>query len=170
VIPGTGLSFPPRVAEPGAIPGHLNALAPGKSGSADAETHSCLRRTKPWLPWVTPGGTFKCRPGRQVLIGMLDLGRTPREAIEAPTCGDLCNSPVAFCRPHERPPQQGALQGDMPEKFASKASVPRDTNLNMARPNLGWRRFASPLRDHFACGCLSRTHGARERPKLERNP
>ena len=113
VIPGTGLSVSSRGSQSGAIPGHLNALAPGKRPRLTPNPILGLKDGQPWLAMGTPGGDVQVQAMAQVLIGMLDLGRTPREAVEAPRVATYA-FPGSFA-PHDVHPNKVLFEADMPE-------------------------------------------------------
>ncbi len=63
----------------------------------------------------TSGGDVQVQAMAQVLIGMLDLGRTPREAVEAPRVATYA-FPGSFA-PHDVHPNKVLFEADMPENL-----------------------------------------------------
>lgn len=111
VIPGTGLSVSSRGSQSRAIPGHLNALAPGKRPRLTPNPILGLKDGKPWLAMGTPGGDVQVQAMAQVLLGMLDLGQTPRAAVEAPRVASYAY-PGSFA-PHDVHPNKVLFEADL---------------------------------------------------------
>lgn len=112
VIPGTGLSVSSRGSQSRAIPGHLNALAPGKRPRLTPNPILGLKDGKPWLAMGTPGGDVQVQAMAQVLLGMLDLGQAPRAAVEAPRVASYAY-PGSFA-PHDVHPNKVLYEADLP--------------------------------------------------------
>ncbi|MFG6638146.1 gamma-glutamyltransferase [Sulfitobacter sp. 1A12126] len=114
VIPGTGLSVSSRGSQSRAIPGHLNALAPGKRPRLTPNPILGLKDGKPWLAMGTPGGDVQVQAMAQVLLGMLDLGQAPRVAVEAPRVASYAY-PGSFA-PHDVHPNKVLYEADLPKR------------------------------------------------------
>ncbi|HAC50701.1 MAG TPA: gamma-glutamyltranspeptidase, partial [Sulfitobacter sp.] len=114
VIPGTGLSVSSRGSQSRAIPGHLNALAPGKRPRLTPNPILGLKDGKPWLAMGTPGGDVQVQAMAQVLLGMLDLGQAPRVAVEAPRVASYAY-PGSFA-PHDVHPNKVLYEADLPKQ------------------------------------------------------
>lgn len=111
VIPETGLSVSSRGSQSRAIPGHLNALAPGKRPRLTPNPILALRDGKPWMAMGTPGGDVQVQAMLQVLLNMLDLGMTPEEAVRAPRVATYA-FPGSFA-PHDIHPNQVLYEEDL---------------------------------------------------------
>lgn len=112
VVPGTGLSVSSRGSQSRAIPGHLNALAPGKRPRLTPNPILALRGGKPWLAMGTPGGDVQVQAMVQVLLHMLDYGKTAKEAVRAPRVATY-SFPGSFS-PHDMHPNKVMYESDLP--------------------------------------------------------
>ena len=112
VIPGTGLSVSSRGSQSRAIPGHLNALAPGKRPRLTPNPILGLKNGKPWMAMGTPGGDVQVQAMAQVLINLLDLNMTPEEAVNAPRVSTYA-FPGSFA-PHDVHPNKVLFEADLP--------------------------------------------------------
>lgn len=113
VIPGTGMSVSSRGSQSRAIPGHHNALAPGKRPRLTPNPILGLKDGKPWLVMGTPGGDVQVQAMMQVLIHMLDRGLALKDAIEAPRVATYA-FPGSFA-PHTVHPNKVLYEADLPE-------------------------------------------------------
>ncbi|MHC9237201.1 gamma-glutamyltransferase family protein [Pseudooceanicola sp. 502str34] len=113
VIPGTGLSVSSRGSQSRAIPGHLNALAPGKRPRLTPNPILALKDGKPWIAMGTPGGDVQVQAMTQVLVQMLDLGLPLEDAINAPRVATYAY-PGSFA-PHDVHPNKVLYEADLPE-------------------------------------------------------
>ncbi|MFG6564702.1 gamma-glutamyltransferase family protein [Sulfitobacter sp. 1A13421] len=118
VIPGTGLSVSSRGSQSRAIPGHLNALAPGKRPRLTPNPILGLKDGKPWLAMGTPGGDVQVQAMAQVLLGLLDHGQAPRVAVEAPRVASYAY-PGSFA-PHDVHPNKVLYEADLPLEQAKE--------------------------------------------------
>tara|TARA_R110002049_G_scaffold29972_1_gene101896 strand:- start:73842 stop:75518 length:1677 start_codon:yes stop_codon:yes gene_type:complete len=112
VVPGTGLSVSSRGSQSRAIPGHLNALAPGKRPRLTPNPILGLKDGKPWMAMGTPGGDVQVQAMAQVLINLLDLNMTPEEAVNAPRVSTYA-FPGSFA-PHDVHPNKVMFEADLP--------------------------------------------------------
>ncbi|SFF01872.1 gamma-glutamyltransferase 2. Threonine peptidase. MEROPS family T03 [Sulfitobacter brevis] len=113
VIPGTGLSVSSRGSQSRSIPGHLNALAPGKRPRLTPNPILALKDGKPWLAMGTPGGDVQIQAMIQVLLNILDLGMSPAEAVRAPRVATFA-FPGSFA-PHDVHPNKILCEADLPD-------------------------------------------------------
>ncbi|MBO0345726.1 gamma-glutamyltransferase [Roseibium sp. CAU 1637] len=111
VVPGTGLSVSSRGSQSRAIPGHLNALAPGKRPRLTPNPILALRDGKPWMAMGTPGGDVQIQAMLQVLLNMLDLGMAPEDAVRAPRVATYA-FPGSFA-PHDVHPNKLLYEDDL---------------------------------------------------------
>ncbi|WP_260348136.1 gamma-glutamyltransferase family protein [Alloyangia mangrovi] len=125
VIPGTGLSVSSRGSQSRAIPGHLNALAPGKRPRLTPNPILALKDGKPWLAMGTPGGDVQVQAMVQVLLNMLDLGMAPAQAVRAPRVATYA-FPGSFA-PHDVFPNKVLFESDLePSQIADLAARGHD--------------------------------------------
>lgn len=113
VIPGTGLSVSSRGSQSRAIPGHLNALAPGKRPRLTPNPILGLKDGKPWMAMGTPGGDIQIQAMAQVLIHMMDRGKGLKEAILEPRVSSYAY-PGSFA-PHIAYPNKVLYEQDLPD-------------------------------------------------------
>lgn len=113
VIPGTGLSVSSRGSQSRSIPGHLNALAPGKRPRLTPNPILGLKNGKPWLAMGTPGGDIQIQAMAQVLIHMMDRGKSLEEAILEPRVASYAY-PGSFA-PHIAYPNKVLYEQDLPD-------------------------------------------------------
>lgn len=111
VIPGTGLSVSSRGSQSRSIPGHLNALAPGKRPRLTPNPILALKDGKPWFAMGTPGGDVQVQAMIQVLLNLTDLGMTPEAAVRAPRVATYA-FPGSFA-PHDVYPNKVLFESDL---------------------------------------------------------
>jgi len=121
VIPGTGLSVSSRGSQSRAIPGHLNALAPGKRPRLTPNPILALRDGKPWLAMGTPGGDMQVQAMTQVLLNILDLGMSPVQAVVAPRVATYAY-PGSFA-PHDTYPNKVLYEADLSSRQVADLSA-----------------------------------------------
>jgi len=121
VIPGTGLSVSSRGSQSRSIPGHHNALAPGKRPRLTPNPILALKDGKPWLAMGTPGGDVQVQAMTQVLLNMLDLGLSLSRAVEAPRVATYA-FPGSFA-PHDVHPNKVLYESDLPEAQVADLSA-----------------------------------------------
>lgn len=66
------------------VPGHANALAPGKRPRSTLQGSMVLKDGKPWMLTGSPGGDDQPMRTMQTLINMVDFRMNIQQAIEAP--------------------------------------------------------------------------------------
>lgn len=113
VIPGTGLSVSSRGSQSRAIPGHLNALAPGKRPRLTPNPILAMRDGRPWLAMGTPGGDVQVQAMTQVLLNLTDLGMDLAAAVREPRVATYA-FPGSFA-PHEMHPNCVLYEADLPK-------------------------------------------------------
>ncbi len=84
VTPGLGFIFNNCMYQFHPFPGHPNSIAPGKSRITGAAPTLVLREGRPWMAVGAMGGTRMPTAIVNTLLGVIDHGRTPIEAVEAP--------------------------------------------------------------------------------------
>lgn len=121
VILGTGLSVSSRGSQSRAIPGHLNALAPGKRPRLTPNPILGLKNGKPWMAMGTPGGDVQVQAMAQVLVNLLDLEMTPSEAVRAPRVASYA-FPGSFA-PHDVHPNKVLFEVDLPQHHVDRLTA-----------------------------------------------
>jgi gamma-glutamyltranspeptidase/glutathione hydrolase len=66
------------------VPGHPNALAPGKRPRSTLQSTLVLKDGKPVLVTGSPGGDDQCLRTLQTLLNVIEFGMDVQQAIEAP--------------------------------------------------------------------------------------
>ncbi len=66
------------------VPGHANALEPGKRPRSTLQGTLVMKDSKPFLVTGSPGGDDQCMRTIQTLLNIVDFGMNVQEAIEAP--------------------------------------------------------------------------------------
>jgi gamma-glutamyltranspeptidase / glutathione hydrolase len=83
-VPGTGVTLHNRGFGFNLVPGHPNALAPGKRPMHTLMPGFALRDGQPWLAFGTRGADGQPQTALQILNGLLDFGLDLQAAVEAP--------------------------------------------------------------------------------------
>src|SRR5438067_7618550 len=83
-VPGTGVTLHNRGFGFNLVPGHPNALAPGKRPMHTLIPGFALRGGKPWLAFGTRSADGQPQSGLQILNALLDFGLDLQAAVEAP--------------------------------------------------------------------------------------
>ena len=83
-VPGTGVTLHNRGFGFNLVPGHPNALAPGKRPMHTLMPGLARRSGKPWLAFGTRGADGQPQTALQILNGLLDFGLDLQRAVEAP--------------------------------------------------------------------------------------
>jgi gamma-glutamyltranspeptidase/glutathione hydrolase len=67
------------------VPGHPNALAPGKRPRTTLTPSLAMRNGKPWMAFGSPGGDCQDQWALQFFLNVTAFGMSLQEAVEAPT-------------------------------------------------------------------------------------
>lgn len=111
VIPGTGMSVSSRGSQSRSIPGHHNALEPGKRPRLTPNPILGLKDGKPWIAMGTPGGDVQVQAMMQVLLHMLDRSLPLADAVNAPRVSTYA-FPGSFA-PHTVHPNKVLYEADL---------------------------------------------------------
>lgn len=84
VIPGTGLCPSSRGSQSRGLPGHINAVAPGKRPRLTPNPALAVKDGRPFLAFGTPGGDVQIQAMAQVAVNLLCFGMDIQAAVEAP--------------------------------------------------------------------------------------
>ena len=95
------------------VPGHANALAPGKRPRSTLQGTLVLKDGKPFLVTGSPGADDQCMRTIQTLLNMVDFGMNLQQAIEAPRWSTRSFPASPF--PHTMRPGDLLLEGRIPD-------------------------------------------------------
>lgn len=84
VIPGLGICPSSRGSQSMGIPGHINAVAPGKRPRLTPNAALGLKDGRPWITFGTPGGDVQIQAMVQMLENRLRFGMKLGDAITTP--------------------------------------------------------------------------------------
>jgi gamma-glutamyltranspeptidase/glutathione hydrolase len=100
------------------VPGHANALEPGKRPRSTLQGTLVLKDNKPFLITGTPGADDQCMRTIQTFLNIVDFGMNPQQAIEAPrwTTRSFPASPF----PHTMYPGDLSLEGRIPDSVRAE--------------------------------------------------
>ncbi|MCJ7622535.1 MAG: gamma-glutamyltransferase [Anaerolineaceae bacterium] len=111
MVPGTGLTLGNRMTQFRLIPGHPNALAPGKRPRVTPHAVIVFKDGEFFMSYGTPGGDMQAQALVQVFLNMAVFGMDAQEAIDAPRFRTL-NFPDSFA-PHEAYPATLDLEASL---------------------------------------------------------
>ena len=95
------------------VPGHANALAPGKRPRSTLQGTLVLKDGKPFLVTGSPGADDQCMRTIQTLLNIVDFGMNLQQAIEAPRWSTRSFPASPF--PHTMRPGDLLLEGRIPD-------------------------------------------------------
>jgi len=95
------------------VPGHANALAPGKRPRSTLQGTLVMKDGQPFLVTGSPGGDDQCLRTIQTLINVVDFGMNLQQAIEAPRWATRGFPASPF--PHTMYPGDLSLEDRIPE-------------------------------------------------------
>jgi gamma-glutamyltranspeptidase/glutathione hydrolase len=100
------------------VPGHANALEPGKRPRSTLQGTLVLKDGKPFLITGSPGADDQCMRTIQTLLNIVDFGMNAQQAIEAPrwTTRSFPASPF----PHTMYPGDLSLEGRIPDSVRAE--------------------------------------------------
>jgi len=95
------------------VPGHANALEPGKRPRSTLQGTLVLKDGKPLLVTGSPGADDQCLRTMQTLLNIVEFGMNIQQAIEAPRWATRSFPASPF--PHTMYPGDLSLEGRIPE-------------------------------------------------------
>ena len=100
------------------VPGHANALEPGKRPRSTLQGTLVLKEGKPFLITGSPGADDQCMRTIQTFLNIVDFGMNAQQAIEAPrwTTRGFPASPF----PHTMYPGDLSLEGRIPDSVRAE--------------------------------------------------
>jgi gamma-glutamyltranspeptidase/glutathione hydrolase len=114
VIGNLGFMFNCRGDYYSLVPGHANALAPGKRPRSTLQGTLVLKDGQPFLVTGSPGGDDQCLRTIQTLLNVVDFGMNLQQAIEAPRWATRSFPASPF--PHTMYPGDLSLEARIPEE------------------------------------------------------
>ncbi len=113
------------------VPGHANALQPGKRPRSTLQGTLVMKDGKPFLVTGSPGGDDQCMRTMQTLINVVDFGMNVQQAIEAPRWSTRSFPASPF--PHTMYPGDLWLESRIPDSIKEEL-VRRGHNVTMRPP------------------------------------
>ncbi|MHB8972196.1 MAG: gamma-glutamyltransferase [Pirellulaceae bacterium] len=95
------------------VPGHPNALAPGKRPRSTLQSTLVLKDGKPCLVMGSPGGDDQCLRTLQTFLNIVEFGMNVQQAIEAPRWSTRSFPQSYF--PHTMYPGEVSVEDRIPE-------------------------------------------------------
>ena len=121
VIAGLGFMLNCRGDYYSLVPGHANALEPGKRPRSTLQGTLVMKDGEPYLVTGSPGGDDQVSRTMQTLLNMIDFGMNMQLAIEAPrwTTRGFPASPF----PHTMYPGDLSLEGRVPDSVRAELTA-----------------------------------------------
>jgi gamma-glutamyltranspeptidase/glutathione hydrolase len=113
------------------VPGHANALEPGKRPRSTLQSTLVLKDGKPFLVTGSPGGDDQVMRTMQTLLNIIEFGMNAQQAIEAPRWATRSFPASPF--PHTMYPRDLSLEGRIPDAVRAEL-VKRGHNVKMQGP------------------------------------
>lgn len=118
VMGNLGFSFNCRGDYYSLVPGHPNALAPGKRPRSTLQSTLVLKDGMPWLVTGSPGGDDQCMRTMQTLLNIVEFGMNPQQAIEAPRYSTR-SFPMSYW-PHRMYRGEATVEDRVPEEVRTE--------------------------------------------------
>lgn len=131
VMGNLGFTFNCRGDYYSLVPGHANALAPGKRPRSTLQGTLVLKDGKPWMMTGSPGGDDQPMRTVQTLINMVDFGMNIQQAIEAPRWTTTSFPASTF--PHRMNPGAATVENRIGESTRAEL-LRRGHRLTVAGP------------------------------------
>jgi gamma-glutamyltranspeptidase/glutathione hydrolase len=126
-----GFSFNCRGDYYSLVPGHANALAPGKRPRSTLQSTLVLKNGAPVMVMGSPGGDDQCMRTMQTFLNMAEFGMNPQQAIEAPRWSTRSFPQSYF--PHSMYPGDMAVEDRIPEAVRAEL-IKRGHKLRVSGP------------------------------------
>jgi gamma-glutamyltranspeptidase/glutathione hydrolase len=114
VVGNLGFMFNCRGDYYSLVPGHANALAPGKRPRSTLQGTLVLKEGQPFLVTGSPGGDDQCLRTIQTLLNVVDFGMNLQQAIEAPRWATRSFPASPF--PHTMYPGDLSMESRIPDE------------------------------------------------------
>jgi gamma-glutamyltranspeptidase / glutathione hydrolase len=95
------------------VPGHANALAPGRRPRSTLTSVLVLKDGKPAMAMGSPGGDDQCMRTMQTFLNIVEFGMNAQQAIEAPRWSTR-SFPMSYF-PHTMYPGETSVESRIPE-------------------------------------------------------
>jgi gamma-glutamyltranspeptidase / glutathione hydrolase len=95
------------------VPGHANALEPGKRPRSTLQGSLVMKDGKPFLVTGSPGGDDQCMRTMQTFLNIIEFGMNVQQAIEAPRWSTTSFPASPF--PHTMYPGEMSVESRVPE-------------------------------------------------------
>lgn len=113
------------------VPGHANALEPGKRPRSTLQSTLVLKDGQPFLVTGSPGGDDQCMRTMQTLLNIIEFDMNAQQAIEAPRWATRSFPASPF--PHTMYPGDLSLEGRISDSVRSELAR-RGHKVNMRGP------------------------------------
>ncbi|HEU0142620.1 MAG TPA: gamma-glutamyltransferase [Bryobacteraceae bacterium] len=113
------------------VPGHANALEPGKRPRSTLQSTMVLKDGKLFLLAGSPGGDDQCARTMQTFLNIVEFGMNPQRAIEAPRWSTRAFPSSPF--PHTMRPGDAQVESRIPQPVRAEL-VRRGHKLFVQRP------------------------------------
>ena len=100
------------------VPGHANALEPGKRPRSTLQGTLVMKDGKPLLVTGSPGADDQCMRTMQTLLNMVEFGMNIQQAIEAPRWSTRSFPASPF--PHTMYPGDLGMESRIPEEVSAE--------------------------------------------------
>ena len=131
VMGGLGFSFNCRGDYFSLIPGHANALAPGKRPRSTLQSTLVLKDGRPVMVTGSPGGDDQCMRTMQTFLNIVEFGMNVQQAIEAPRWSTRSFPQSYF--PHTMYPGEMSVEERIPESVRAEL-LTKGHKLKVAGP------------------------------------
>ena len=113
------------------VPGHANALEPGKRPRSTLQGTLVMKDGQPLMVLGSPGGDDQCMRTIQTLLNMVEFGMNVQQAIEAPRWATTSFPASPF--PHTMYPGQMSVEERIPEAVRNEL-IKRGHKLSVSGP------------------------------------
>jgi len=100
------------------VPGHANALAPGKRPRSTLQATLVMKGGQPFLVTGSPGADDQCMRTMQTLLNVVEFGMNIQQAIEAPRWSTRSFPASPF--PHTMYPGDLGIEGRISEEVRAE--------------------------------------------------
>ena len=131
VMGNLGFTFNCRGDYYSLVPGHANALGPGRRPRSTLQSTIVLKDGTPAMVMGSPGGDDQCLRTMQTFLNIVEFGMNPQQAIEAPRWSTRSFPQSYF--PHSMYPGEMTVEDRIPEAVRATL-VAKGHKLKVAGP------------------------------------